>query len=208
MTRDIATWIVQLIVDGPGAVRRPVRFQHPKGFNRRQFYSDIEIQNSPHGFKMSVTAFARERELARKAALVFVGEALDVLSTDLGLRLALTLDDQRQVKRSEHSVKRVVTEPEIRQAFGRPRWLSEQEPTFLRALSWFRKALDTENPLDRFLPCGLPLKSLPPNITRMFPEPKMAQSAKYGNRLRFCGANALNGLSFLIRCIGLTRIML
>jgi len=72
-----------------------------------------------------------------------------VLSTDLKARLALTLDESKPVNRSEH-VKRVVTEREIKQAFGRARWLSEQEQTFLQTLSWFRKALERENPLDRF----------------------------------------------------------
>src|SRR5262245_29204280 len=106
---------------------------------------------------MSVTAFAREREVARKAALVFVGEALDVMATDFKTKMALTLDDQQQFKRSEHSVRRIVTEAEARRAFSQARWLSENEPAFLRALSWFRKALETENPLDRFFAFWLSL---------------------------------------------------
>lgn len=70
-----ATWIVQLFVDGPITVTNPVRFQQSKGFNgRRQFYSEVSVHNSPSGLRMSVTAFARESEPARKAALVFVGD--------------------------------------------------------------------------------------------------------------------------------------
>jgi hypothetical protein len=119
---------------------------------------------------MSVTAFARESDPARRAALVFVGEMLDVLATDLKLPLRLSLLDQRQADRSGHSIKRVVTEPELMQAFGRARWFSEEEPTFPRALSWFRKGLETENPLDRFFALWLALEIVArkyhPNVPR------------------------------------------
>lgn len=154
-----ATWIVQLFVDGPIAVADPIRFQQLKGFNdRRQFYSEVSVQNSLLGLRMSVTAFARERDPARKAALVFLGEMLDVLATELRLPLRLSLFDLRNADRSGHSVKRVVTEHEFRKAFTQARWLSEQEPTFLRALSWFRKGLITEDSLDRFFALWLALE--------------------------------------------------
>jgi hypothetical protein len=39
------------------------------------------------------TAYARDSELARKAALVFVGEMLDVLALDFGLPLRLSVYD-------------------------------------------------------------------------------------------------------------------
>lgn len=154
-----ATWIVHLFADGPIAVEDLVRFHHPKGFSgRRQFYSKVTVENSPSGLRMAVTAFARECDPARKAALVFVGEMLDVLSTDLKLPVRLSLFDPQTANRYAHSVRRVVTEPELRQAFSRARWLSEQEPTFLRALSWFRKGLITEDPLDRFFAFWLALE--------------------------------------------------
>ena len=152
-------WIVQLFIDGPITVRKGIKFQLPKGFGRRrQFYSDVAVQNISAGLRISVTAYAREIESARKAALVFVGEMLDVMAAELNLPLRLTLYDLRSTDRYAHSVKRVVTEEEVRQAFGRARHLSEDQPTFLRALSWFRKALITENPLDRFFAFWLALE--------------------------------------------------
>lgn len=156
---EIATWIVQLFIEGPVAVKSPLRFQHPKGFNgRRQFYSEVNIHSSPSGLRVSVTAFARESDPARRAALVFVGEMLDVLATELKLPLRLSLLDQHKDDRSGHSIKRVIAELELMRAFGRARWLSEEEPTFLRALSWFRKGLETENPLDRFFALWLAIE--------------------------------------------------
>jgi hypothetical protein len=167
-------WVVQLFVDGPVTVRDHVKFQHPKGFSRRRlFYSDIAIQNTSSGLRMSVTAHAREIDAARKAALVFAGEMLDVAATELNLPLRLTLYDPRNADRSAHSVKRVVTEEEFRQAFGRARRLSEEEPTFLRALSWFRKALITEDPLDRFYAFWLSLE-----ITTGKYHPNVPEAAK------------------------------
>ena len=153
------TWIVQLFIDGPVAVPATLTFQQPKGFNRRrQFYSDVSTRNIPSGLRMSVTAYAREGGPARKAALVFVGETLDVLATDLKLPLRVSLYDPRSAAADGHTVKRVVTREEIERAFGRARWLAEYEPTFLRALSWFRKGLTTEDPLDRFMAFWLSLE--------------------------------------------------
>lgn len=149
---NIPTWIVQLFVNGPIAVDEPVRFQHPKGFNRRRkFYSDIKINTTSSGLRMSVTAYAGESDLARKAALVFVGAMLDVMAADLKLPLRLSLYDAKLVDRAEFSVKRVVNEMNFKRAFQQARKLSDNETTFLRALSWYRKGLITEDPFDRFL---------------------------------------------------------
>jgi hypothetical protein len=146
------TWLVQLFVDGPVAVQDVIRFQHPKGFGRsRQFYSDVRVQGTASGLRIFVTAYARDSDLARKAALVFVGEMLNVLTADLKLSLKLSLYDARTADRDAHSVKRILRESEIQKAFSRARWLSENEPTFMRALSWYRKGLVTEDPLDKFL---------------------------------------------------------
>jgi hypothetical protein len=188
-----ATWIVQLFVDGPIAVPAPVHFQHPKGFDdRRQFYSEVSVQNSPSGLRMSVTAFARERDLARKAALVFVGEMLDVLATELKLPLRLSLFDPRNADRPGHSVKRVVREIELRQAFGRARVLSEQEPTFLRALSWFRKGLITEDPIDRFLAFWLTLEIVATKYHPDLPEAKKGSKSQIWESFKMLWGDCAN----------------
>lgn len=89
------TCIVQLFIDGPIAVTDRIRFQEPKGFNRRtQFYSDIRVEPSSSGLRMSVTAYASESNLARKAALVFVGEMLDVMATDFNFHSGLVFTTQ------------------------------------------------------------------------------------------------------------------
>lgn len=146
------TWIVQLFINGPISVDKPVHFQHPKGFNRkREFYSDIKINAMPSGLRMSVTAYASESNLARKAALVFVGAMLDIMAADIKLPLRVSLYDAKLVNRDEFSVKRVVTKMDFERAFQQARELSISETTFLRALSWYRKGLTTEDPFDRFL---------------------------------------------------------
>jgi hypothetical protein len=153
------TWIVQLFIDGPIATQDVIWFQHPKGFSRtRQFYSDLRFNSTPAGLRASVTAYARNSDLARKAALVFVGEMLDILALDLGLPVKLSLYDARAAGHDSYSVKRAITEIDLRKFFRHARWFSEQERTFLRALSWFRKGLTTEDPLDRFLALWLAIE--------------------------------------------------
>ncbi len=190
---EIATWIIQLFVDGPIAVATPIRFQHPKGFNgRRQFYSEINVQTSQSGLRMSVTAFARESNPARKAALVFVGEMLDVLATELKLPLRLSLLDPRGANRQDHSVKRVVTELELREAFSRARWFSEQQPTFLRALSWFRKGLVTEDPLDRFFAFWLALEIVAGKYHPDVPEARNGSKSQLWESFKFLWGEPAN----------------
>lgn len=166
-----AIWVVDLFIKGPVALARGTSLTQPKGINpRRQFYSDIAVHNALGGLRLSVTVRARESNLARKAALVFVGETLDALAADINVPLAVCLTGSREGPREPQSVKRVVLHEELMRAFARARWLAEQQPLFLRALSWFRKGLTTEDPLDQFFAFWLSLEIVAENYHPQLPE--------------------------------------
>lgn len=174
-------WLVQLFVDGPIAVKHQIHFQHPKGFNPSpQFYSDVKVFGTSSGLSMSVTAMANVSDLARKAALVFVGEMLNVLATELNEPLRLSLYDARVANRDIYSVKRVLAKEDLLSSFERARWLSHHGETFMRALSWFRKGLVTEDPLDRFLAFWISLEV----VVNRYQEVPEGTSPGVKNRLR------------------------
>ena len=66
-------WKVTLQVYRPITVEYPIRLNEPKGYRLRDpFYSDIEIRPHPSGIKSIVTAFAWNKNLAYRAALLFL----------------------------------------------------------------------------------------------------------------------------------------
>ena len=89
---DRPTWQIELFINGPITVRGTIQATHAKGFgSRRQFYSDVTIRTIQSGLQCSVTAYAGDSDAARKAALVFVGEMLDVLALTLDQPLSVSL---------------------------------------------------------------------------------------------------------------------
>jgi hypothetical protein len=55
------------------------------------------------------------------------------------------------VRIASHDVRRVIDREEWLSAFNESRSLATSEPTFLRAMGWYRKGLYTEDPFDKFL---------------------------------------------------------
>jgi hypothetical protein len=100
---------------------------------------------------MSVTAFASKSNFARKAAMLFIGKMIDTLSLRINLPLFLNFTEDIAPKKYNENVKRIIEKREWLKGFKEARLLNEFEPTFLRALGWYRKGLYTEEPYDKFL---------------------------------------------------------
>jgi hypothetical protein len=144
-------WQVSLSVYGPIESRNS-HFNVLKGWNITDpFYGEIRLGNIRDGVRASITAFAPTGELARKAALLFFGQMLDTLTIDINLPLYLSLHERPPSHIKEHATLRIVEESEWKAAFREARLLAFSEPVFLRALSWYRKGLFSEDPYDRFL---------------------------------------------------------
>jgi len=151
MMSGIPTWVVELSVYGPVTLKRSLTLNEPKGFRLEDpFYSNIELRNTSFGIRASVMALASKSQLANKAALFFFGQMLDALAIQISCPLYLSFTEQRPDRRERHAVRRVVEREEWQLAFHEARLLALSEPTFLRALGWYRKGLYTEDPFDRF----------------------------------------------------------
>jgi hypothetical protein len=147
------TWSVDCYISGAVEVSRRFIFTEQKGFRfENPFYSNIEVSNVPmYGVKIKVTAHASTSNLAKKAALVYVGEMVDILSFCINVPLFLSMDNEIQKINYRYDVRRVIEENEIRQSFKLARKVSQNEPTLLKALGWYRKGLITNDPMDKFL---------------------------------------------------------
>jgi hypothetical protein len=145
-------WEVDLFIDGSIAVKDHMNLNVAKGFRfGNQFYSDVDLRRSASGVSATVTAHADSKTLARKAALFFFGQMLDVLAIQTNQPLYISLIEGQPIRLARHSVRRLVDQEEWLSAFNEARSLATNEPTFLRAMGWHRKGLYTEDPFDKFL---------------------------------------------------------
>lgn len=145
-------WEVDLVVDGPVAIRHHFRTTQQKGFRLDDpFYSDVSFRDMPHGLRATITARASDEKLAFEAAVFFFGQMLDALTLTVDRPMYLSLTEGESVHRRRYDVHRVVEEEEIGEAFHLAHHLSTNSPSFLRSLGWYRKGLYAEDPFDRFL---------------------------------------------------------
>ncbi|WP_261511621.1 methylamine utilization protein MauJ [Chryseobacterium paludis] len=153
MPENLPTWEITLNVYGPITVERKFNFRQRKDFHfNDKLYSDIEVsKNSSLGITITLTAYAIEQTIARKAALYFCGQALDVLSLNINLPTILTITDNKNFPAKVETERRRLAENELSDAFKTARLWVLTEPTFLRAVGWYRKGLYTEDPFDKFL---------------------------------------------------------
>lgn len=151
------TWEVELFVYGPITIKDRIRLNEPKGLHlENPFYSDIDLRRASYGVLANFTARASTNQLANKAALFFGGRMLDVLAIHINLPLYISLferriSERRLLQTEGPPVRRVIEQKEWHSAFEQSHLLAQIEPTFLRALGWYRKGSYTEDPFDKFL---------------------------------------------------------
>lgn len=108
------------------------------------------MRNVSDGVEIKVVARASDEQDANDAAVFFVGQGLDVLTLGLNLPLHLSLFDYRHKKFTGH-VKRIVTKEEWIDSFDHGRVYGAERQVFSRSLSWYRKSLTSEDPIDRLI---------------------------------------------------------
>jgi hypothetical protein len=149
---DLPTWEVKLAVYGPIKVKDTHSLNILKGISGKDpFYSDIILRSTDFGVEASVTALASDNKLARNAALFFFGQMLDVLVIRIKQPIYLNFTEEHPSGKYDHRTCRLIDREEWIYAFQDSRHLNWCEPTFMRALGWYRKGLYTEDPFDKFL---------------------------------------------------------
>lgn len=142
---------VDLVVNGPVTVSRAINFDTDKELDLGNiFRSNISIRNHPKGLNISSSVYAANKDRAYKIALLFIGKMLDVLSIKTNLALNISSNEYKQLE-SKNNVRAVIEEDEFRFCFELARQLNLNENKILRAFSWYRKGLCTDDPFDKFL---------------------------------------------------------
>ncbi|MFH1001139.1 MAG: methylamine utilization protein MauJ [Bacteroidota bacterium] len=146
-------WIVTIYASGPIVAENRFNFTKRKDINTAHaLYSNIKVMNAHGGgLIIELNVYAKNHNLAEKAAFTFLGYAFDVLSFKLNLPIELSVFDRRQSQRDQFPIRREITIKEFSDSFDESRLLRLTEPFFLNAHSWFRKGLISENPIDKYL---------------------------------------------------------
>lgn len=142
-------WEVRLAISGPIAVRRPITLSVEKGYHY-PFWTTVKIAKAPQGVLVDIIARAYTQREANDSAVYFVGQMLDVLCLQTDLPLYLSLEGI-QFRSLDTNTRRLIEPQEWDEAFRLGRDYGIARPTFSRALSWYRKGLTSEDPIDKFL---------------------------------------------------------
>lgn len=142
---------VELLVSGPVTINRSLEFRTDKELDLGNiFRSDISIKPHKQGFLISSTVYTADQDRAYKVALLFVGKMLDILAMRINSSLNVSLNEYRQVA-DKNTVRAVIGRDEFEFCFRLARDLNLNENRLLRAFSWYRKGLYTDDPFDKFL---------------------------------------------------------
>jgi hypothetical protein len=142
---------VQFFIEGPIKFERNLRFQATKELDLgRVFASEINIRTMPRANVIYATVQTDDIERAEKVAALFIGKMLDVLSVITNCKLEISLFEHRN---NNYYITTKVNIDEIQRAFELARELNlhAERSKMLRAYSWYRKGLNSENTLDKFL---------------------------------------------------------
>jgi hypothetical protein len=143
-------WEVNLSIVGPITIReRIIPFSQTKG-EINPFNTFINIRNAGNKIGIEVGARAKTKEGAQQAAIVFVEQAMDVLTFRTDLPIVVGPPGiERNFGRSY--VKQIIDESMFSEAFKSGSDFSINRRVFSHALSWYRKALVSSNPLDQVI---------------------------------------------------------
>lgn len=155
---------VRMTLSGAISVRNPINLEVMKG-TRNPFMTNVKIANSRYGVDIKVQAYGRDTERAAQSALFFAGEMVNVLALRLNSPLHLGLADQ-DIEVSNRSVRRIIGNEEWRDFFTLGRDYGLSRPVFSRAISWYRKGLNTDEPIDKLLAIWLSLEVIGKNFGR------------------------------------------
>ncbi|MGX7012342.1 methylamine utilization protein MauJ [Lactococcus cremoris] len=146
----MAYWEIDFSVFAPLTLKKHIVFEAEKGNTDFSFYSKIHLSDKPFGFNATVTASATQKNKAKIAGRVFFESMLNVLSFNIDEPLYI-YEEKINLKNPNYLERRIVEESDFKKAFKIARFLERKESAITNALSWYSKALISNNVIDEFL---------------------------------------------------------
>lgn len=155
----MAQWKVSLVISGAVVLQEAFNEKLKKVYQGNEpVISNVQIKNIKEGLSVTLDAWAFDREEADHVAIYFISEMLNVLTLRLKDIPLYLHSSNFKIQDSDERIKRVVVKSELLEDFGKGYRYGRERPTFTRALSWYRKGLISEDPIDRLLAFWLSLE--------------------------------------------------
>ena len=164
----MSKWEVELYISSHSKIDKSIEFKSEKG-DDDTFYSQINISNFYDGLKINIEAIAESEEDAIDAGYYFIGQALNYISYKENLPFDLH-KHLYQGQSQKRNARKILTKDDWVEAFKLGREIQrkraenedDREPyAYLSmSLSWYRKSLNSKDPIDSFLSRWLVLERL------------------------------------------------
>ena len=162
---NLKEWEVEMAVSGAITIKQPRMVLHVEKGVSHPFLTTVTISKVPHGCRMTMIARAYTQETANDAAVYFLGQALDILCIKLNIPLYLSLF-QPEFRSSDSHIRRLVSQEEWENAFIEGRRLGIDRRFISRAISWYRKGLISDDPIDKVIAYWSALEAVASNFYR------------------------------------------
>lgn len=143
-------WEVDFSVFAPVTFKQHISFKAEKGTVLSSFYSKIDLSRKPFGFNATVIALASNKFEAKIAARVFFESMLNVLSFQINEPMVI-YEENIKLKTPNYSERMIIKQQDFENAFTNARLFENEESSITNALSWYSKAVNSNNVIDEFL---------------------------------------------------------
>lgn len=146
----MAYWEIDFSVFAPVTFEQHISFKAEKGTTLSSFYSKIDLSRKPFGFNATVIAAAPDKVGAKIAGRVFFEGMLNILSFELNEPMFI-YEDNIKIKTPNYTERLIIKKKNFENAFEIARKFEKYESSISNALSWYSKAINSNNVIDEFL---------------------------------------------------------
>ncbi len=162
-------WEVELLISSKCKIDNKISFKAEKG-DYDPFFSKISIDNYYNSLSISIQAKADSEKDAIDAGFYFIGQALNYLSWKTKSPFELYKQLEPAQLRKKTNARQILDRETWEKAFRFGREVHINMPKLAMSLGWYRKSLNSEDPIDSFLSRWLVLEVLCNEVRLTIPE--------------------------------------
>lgn len=152
-------WEIELLISSKCKIDKKMSFKAEKG-DYDPFFSKVNIDNYYNSLSISIQAKAYSEEDAIDAGFYFIGQALNYLSWKTKSPFELYKQLEQTQLRKKTNAKQILDKGIWEKAFRFGREVHINQPKLAMSLGWYRKSLNSEDPIDSFLSKWLVIETL------------------------------------------------
>lgn len=153
-------WEVKLYISSHCKIKKPFTWKSDKGDDDDPFSSQITLSNYNNGLEIKVEVLEDIEENALDDAFYFIGQALNYMSFIENAAFGVYKNLSSSELRLRKNTKKIIEKDVWEKAFSKGREIQMCSPKLGMSLSWFRKSLNSNDPIDAFLSRWLVIETI------------------------------------------------